>query len=68
MTPAMASEPYCADAPSRRISMFSIADAGNGVQIDAARAAADGVVRVHSPSRCARTTASSTRTRISWAR
>ena len=28
ITPAMASEPYCAAAPSRRISMFSIAAAG----------------------------------------
>jgi hypothetical protein len=28
MTPAMASEPYCADAPSRRISMLWMAVAG----------------------------------------
>jgi hypothetical protein len=28
MTPAMASEPYCAAAPSRSTSMWSMAEAG----------------------------------------
>ena len=31
-TPAIASEPYCAEAPSRRISIRSIAAAGNAAQ------------------------------------
>ena len=29
ITPAMASDPYCADAPSRKISIRSTADCGN---------------------------------------
>jgi hypothetical protein len=36
ITPAMASEPYCAAAPSRRISMRSIIDAGMALRSAAA--------------------------------
>src|ERR1041384_3532502 len=40
-TPAMASEPYCAAAPSRRPSMWAVGEAGNGIDVGARRATAD---------------------------
>ena len=46
MTPAMASEPYCAAAPSRSTSIRSIADDRDRVEVDAGGAAADAAVQM----------------------
>ena len=46
MTPAIASEPYCAAAPSRSTSTRLMRDAGNQVHVDGSAAAADRAVDV----------------------